>query len=414
MNPNELREKRAALIAQAREILDAAGAEDRDMTAEEQETFDKIHADADKLETRIATMEKQAEVESKLAESKDGEQRIGRPDSSTTAAVPTEGEDTEKRYSAAYGRWLRHRPGMNIPVEDQQLLEQRVVQTAIGGSPYGGYTIPQGFRAILEEAMLHYGPMPSAATVMRTSDGATLYMPTSNDTGTTGALLAEGTQLSTATDPVFGRVALGSYMYTSLFVYVSYQLLTDSAFNLESYLARALGERLGRILNTQFTTGTGTNQPNGVVTASHLGVTAAAVDAITADELIDLYHSLDPAYRVNASWQCADSTLKAVRQLKEGNGQYMWQPGLQSSQPDTLLGKPIQINTAMAALATGNKTVIFGDMSKYIARLVGDVVVVRDDSRRLDYLEATFLAFQRADGDLLDAGTYPVQHLIQA
>lgn len=413
MNPNELREQRAALIAQAREVLDTAGAEDRDMTAEEQQTFDKIHADADKLEARIATMEKQATAESKLAEAND-DNRIGRPDSSKTAAVPTSGEDTEKRYSAAYGRWLRHRPGMSIPVEDQQLLEQRIVQTAIVGTPYGGYTIPQGFRAILEEAMLFYGPMPGAATVMRTSDGATLYMPTSNDTATSGALLAEGSQLTTVTDPVFGRVALGSYMYTSKFVYVSYQLLTDSAFDIESYLARALGERLGRILNAQFTTGSGTDQPNGVVTASHLGVTAVAQDAITADELINLYHSLDPAYRVNASWQCADSVLKAVRLLKEGNGQYMWQPGLQSSQPDTLLGKPIAINTAMAALATGNKTVIFGDMSKYIARLVGDVVVVRDDSRRLDYLEATFLAFQRADGDLLDAGTFPVQHLKQA
>jgi len=403
MEITTLKEQRAKLIADARAILDAAEGE---LGAEDQERFDKMHNDADKLVGQIDRLEKQAVSEAGLKVA--DENRISRPDSSETQA---KGEDTEEKREKAFSKWLRGGERGLTP-EDRQHLEHRVLST-ITSTPYAGYTIPTGFRRQLEEAMLAYGPMPWAATVLRTGDGATMYMPTSNDTSNTGALLAESSQLTDTADPTFGRVTLESYMYTSKFVYISFQLLQDSAFPLDSYLAGALGERLGRIFNTQFTTGNGSDQPNGIVTASTLGVTTAGASAITADEIIDLYHSLEPSYRPGASFMCADSTVKAIRKLKDGEGQYLWQPGLQAGIPDSLYGKPILTNTAMATITGSAKTMLFGDVKKYFARLVGDVAVVRDDSRRLDYLEATFLAFQRADGDLLDAGTYPIRHLIQ-
>ena len=140
---------------------------------------------------------------------------------------------------------------------------------------------------------------------------------------------AENTQDSEQ-DMTFGVMTLDAYKYTSKIVRVSVELLQDSAFNLGAELGSLLGERLGRIQNTHATTGTGSSQPNGVVTASALGKTAASATAITTDEIIDLFHSVDRAYRGNSSFMAADSTVAAIRKLKDGDSQYLWQPGLQA------------------------------------------------------------------------------------
>jgi HK97 family phage major capsid protein len=190
-------------------------------------------------------------------------------------------------------------------------------------------------------------------------------------------------------------------------------LTQDSIFNMESLLGTLLGERLGRIANAQLTTGTGSSAPNGVVTASTLGKTAAATAAITADEIIDLKHSVDPAYRVGPKvrFMFNDSTLAAIRKLKDGQGNYLWNMGnIQQGVPGNLLGYNYSINQAMATLATAKKVVLFGDFSKYYVRKVGSPVI--GVMRERFWPDLGIAGLIRFDGELGD--TAAIKHLITA
>jgi HK97 family phage major capsid protein len=215
---------------------------------------------------------------------------------------------------------------------------------------------------------------------------------------------------------VFGQKLLDAYKYSSGPIKVSRELLQDSAFDMGAVLNELMGVRIARKVNTDLTTGDGSGDPNGIVTASTLGKTAAGVAAITADELIDLYHSVDPAYRADPScrFMLNDSTLAAVRKLKDGQGQYLINGLRDGAGMINLAGiaVPYSINQAMASLATGNKTVLFGAFNKYIVRRVREFVVRRSDELYLEADQAVFVGFARFDGELLD--TAAVKHLIQA
>jgi HK97 family phage major capsid protein len=179
---------------------------------------------------------------------------------------------------------------------------------------------------------------------------------------------------------------------------------------MELLLASLLGERLARLGNAQLTTGSGSSAPNGIVTASTLGKTAASATAIAADELIDLQHSVNAAYRRSPKcrWQFADSTLQAIRKLKDGQGNYLWQMGnVQTGAPDLLLGKPYSINDDVAAIATGAKAVIFGDHSTYFVRKVGAPII--GVLRERFWPDLGIAGLMRFDGELAD--TAAVKHL---
>jgi HK97 family phage major capsid protein len=286
----------------------------------------------------------------------------------------------------------------------------------VGTDAAGGYTVPEGFINNLEISLLQFGGVRQVADVIRTATGNDLPWPTVNDTGNTGELLAEQASIGSTVDPVFGRVVFNAFKYSSKLVQVSAELLQDSAFDLPSYLGAALGERIGRITNTHFTTGDGSSKPNGIVTASGLGVTAASATAIAPDELFDLIHSVDPAYRSmpGVGWMMKDSTLAAIRKLKDSQNRYLWEPSLQVGVPDQLLRYRVTVNQQMDAIATGKKTVLFGAMMKYKIRDVAGVRLRRLVERYADVDQEGFVAFLRTDGDLLDAGTDPIKHLIQA
>ena len=182
---------------------------------------------------------------------------------------------------------------------------------------------------------------------------------------------------------------------------------------MELLLSDLLGERLARKGNAQLTIGGGAGAPNGIVTASGLGVTAAATAALAADEIIDFQHSVNAAYRRSPKcrWQFADSTLKAIRKLKDGDGNYLWQMGdVRASAPDVLLGKPYSINDDVPAIAAGATPMIFGDMSKYIVRKVGSVMTIVAKERFAPDLG--ILGLMRLDGELSDANA--VKHLKMA
>ena len=270
----------------------------------------------------------------------------------------------------------------------------------------GMETIPEGFLYELERKMLAFGGPRSVCRILRTASGNALPMPTVDDTSNSGELLAEATTIGTSVDPTFAAVTLNAYKYSSKAILVSAELLEDSAFNLGAEIGSLLGERLGRIMATHDTTGTGSSQPNGIVTASTAGVTAVGTTSFTADEVISLQHKIDPAYRANPSvgWMMNDLVLAFIRKLKDANGMYLWQPGLQAGVPDRLLGSPIAINQAMSgAMTTGTKPLIYADFSKFVIRDVAQLRFYRLEERYRDTDQTGFVCFMRHDADTIQA-----------
>lgn len=308
----------------------------------------------------------------------------------------------------------------------------------VGTGASGGFIVPPQFLQQLVEAQLAYGGLRVVSTIINTRDngGADLPVPTDNDTAQAGAILAEAGALPTQDIGTFAQTVLHSYMYTSKMIKVSLQLLQDSFFPIEPYLARKLGIRLGRIQNTHFTNGTGTGQPNGVVTAATLGKTGLSGQTLSViyDDLVDLIHSVDPAYRgqtpglpvqlnqgsgVPTPRPCFmfhDSTLKAIRKLKDSQGHPLWAPpgayypGFSGPAPETILGFPYVINNDVPVMAANAKSILFGDFSNYFIRDALDVQVVRLSERFMDNLQQAFIAFQRTDGNLIDGGTHPIKY----
>lgn len=406
-----LREERAKLVAEANETL-----QNEELSTEARvAACDELMAKADELKAEIDAIERvviaEAELETRL------ELRAA------TAGISTdEAQAVTDRENAAFNAYLQvgvagltdeYREIMTARANDDPGI-QAALTTGTGAS--GGFLIPEGFRATLEEALLAYGAGmvdPAVVNVLRTATGNPIMMPTDNDTAQKGERIDENTQINEQ-DVVFGQKQIDAYLYSSKLVRVPFSLLQDSAFDLNTYLARKLGERIGRILADELTTGTGTAQPNGIVTASTLGKTAASATAITYPELVDLEHSVDPAYRPEAKWMFNDVVLAAAKKLLDTTNRPLWTPGMAFGAPDRILNYPYQINQSMALMTTGQKTIIFGALSKYMTRIVQDVTVLRLTERYADYLQVGFTAFARADGELLDAGTNPVKHLIQA
>ena len=279
----------------------------------------------------------------------------------------------------------------------------------------GGYTIPEGFVANLEKALLTYGSVRSVADVLRTASGNDLPWPTADDTSNVGALLGENSTDSEQ-DVTFGVFTLGAYKYTSKIIKTSVEILQDTGINLAAELGTMLGERIARIQNQHFTTGTGSSQPSGITVGSATGVTAAGAAAITTDEILDLVSSVDPAYRMGASFMMHDSTKTALLKLKNSNNDYIWRAGFEGSAPDTLLGYRVVINNDMPEIATGNVTICFGNMGAYKVREVLNTSLVRLNERYADAHQVGWVAINRADGDLLTASSTntPVKHLVQA
>ena len=293
-------------------------------------------------------------------------------------------------------------------------LAERRDLSAVTGST-GGFTVPEGFVNQLEINLLFFGGMMQVADLMRTTSGNDLPWPTADDTSNTGVQLSESTSIGTSVDPSIGQVVFKAYKFSSKLILIPQELLEDSAFNLAAVIGQMLGERLGRITNTKMTTGSGAATPRGIVPASTAGKTTASATAIASDEMLDLLHSVDPAYRNGARWMFHDNILLALRKLKDGQGQYLWVPGLATGQSDVILGHPLTINQDMADTVTNDaKTVLFGQLNKYKIRQVRQIRLRRLVERYADTDQEGFVAFLRQDGNLLDAGTAPVKHLLQA
>lgn len=406
----EKRQERKALIGRAEALVTAAREATRAMTPEEENQFDQMMNDGD-------TMLREIEREERLLDAREGLDRT--PDGLRSAEEdPPEGNGGSEEYRQAFLGYLRH------GIEGIEPAQRALMQAHFGELPpearalstgvttAGGFTVPEEFYRRLTEAQLAFGGMrQSRTTTLETASGADLPMPTNNDTANKGVIVSENAQV-TEQDTTFGQKVLKAFMYSSKIVRVSYQLLQDSAFDLEGFLARILGTRISRATNEHFTVGAGTTEPEGVVTGATLGKTGTTgqTTSVTYNDLVDLFHSVDPAYRLNAQWMFDDSTLKALKKLVDSQNRPLWTPGVAVREPDTILGKPYIPNTDIPAMAADAKSILFGDLSLYMIRDVKGIQVLRLTERYADYLQVGFLAFSRHDGALLDAGTAPVKY----
>ena len=411
----ELRDRQAQVVVEARERLDLITANtDESRAAELEASHDAAMAEYDRLGGQIEREERTAALEARTEETRQ-RQRPTPPDGEARG-----NESLAPEYRDVFRALARAGfDPQELSPEQRAVLKVGVAelraQTTTAGA--GGYTVPTELAAVVDKTLKMWGPMydEDICTIITTSSGNNLDFPRTDDTAVAVAQHTEGAAMTDdgGVDATFTKMTLGAFAYDTEWVQISMELLQDSAVDIESFIGELLGERLGRRVNSELTVGDGTGDPLGIVAASSLGVTAAGAAAVTFDELFDLFHSVDPAYRQSPKcrWMFNDTTLKNVRKLKGGDGQYIWQMGdVRTGAPATLLDKPYSINQAVPAMTTGLKSIVFGDFGKYYVRKVGAPVI---GVRREYYWPNIGLAgVVRLDGDLIQTGA--VKHLIQA
>ncbi len=414
----QLREQQARLATEARAKLETIKDDTPAERAKEIEAeFDKQMAEYDAIGARI---EREQRLEDAERRANEGDPR--RPSGGDGEARG--GAGGEPSYKDAFTKAIRF--GFSeLTAEERAVMQKHraelpeEMRALTVTTTAGGYTVPTEFSGEIDKQMAAWGPMWDAEIVreLNTGNGREIEWPTINDTANTGRVKAINASVDDdgTDDPAFGQKLLNAYVYDTGMVRIPMELLQDSAFNIEQLLNELFGERLGRLANTQLTTGDGSGDPNGIVTASSLGKTAASTTAIAADEIIDLVHSVDPAYRASPKcrFQFNDTTLASIRKLKDGQNNYLWQMGdVRSGEPATLLGHPYSVNQAMATAALGTKPIIFGDHSRYVVRKVLGFQVLTLRERYAESFQVGMVGFKRFDGELLN--TAAVKHYIMA
>ena len=374
--------QRATAWEAAKKILDVATAEKRDLTAEETQTYEKISKE---LEDRQVTIEKLRADEARELRLEAATREIADQVRPVADAPRAERNDNDVIRSMAKGEIRSH------------MFEKRDIVKTSTGSP-----VPTSFYDQVIMLARTVGPMLQTSTVLNTASGENLQIP-SLAQYSTAAIVGEGTAISES-DPVFNSfITLGAYKYSFL-VQLSTELIEDSGVDILSFLASQVGNELGFRVNDALTTGTGTNQPKGIVTASAVGVTGGTgvTGQFTADNLISLVYSVDTAGRrlAGAGFQMNSSSIAKMRSLKDTAGNYVFSPALNADAQDLLLGYPVFENPAMASTGTAAKSVIFGHLPSYYVRQVGGIRLDRSDDFAFNTGLVTFRATMRVDGNL--------------
>ena len=389
-----LKEKRATIYTSIDELRQAT--DGREMTAEEQQRWDTMLSDYDKADKAVAAEERFVDIQRKQAE-----QEVAKRDFYI-------GDLLGEQYRKAFADYILN-GASGISPESRATIEQRAGIAGLAG----GVTIPTALASEIEIALKTYGGMFEAGTIINTSHGGDLIMPTINDTSAKATIVSEYDQ-STKRAPSFGSVTLKAYTYRTPIIPVSQTLIQDSAFNLDAVLTSLLGDSFSRGVNEQLTTGDGTGKPTGIVTAATACTTQAAATSIKLDDIIDLIKSVNSAYARNGKFMFNRNTLWELAKIKDQTGRYIWQDSARDGTPATLFGKQYILNDDMADIGAGNASVLFGDLSKYKIRMVKSFSVVRLNELLAEYLSIGLFGFARVDGNLLDAGTHPVKKLVHA
>lgn len=390
-----LRERRAAIAQSIHKLLDDHPGEK--WTAALQEKYDQGMAEIE----NIAAEAKRVQAVLDLI-----------ADNAETDAVRTvvdRAARDQKRPANVDAFWHLMKNGEKLVTPEEWAVLRNTM--SVGTAAQGGYTVPTEVATSVADALKVYGGMRAVAEVFWTAQGNDINFPTSDGTTETGELIGENTT-ATGADPSFGVVTLKTYKFSSKIVAVPFELLQDTSIDIEAFIKTRLVTRLGRVTNTYFTIGTGSSQPNGIVNASSAGKigTTGQTTIVIFDDLIDLIHSVDPAYRAlgRCKFMMNDASLKVIRKLKDSQGRPIFLPGYEGlSGPiaDTLLGYPIQINQDVATMAANAKSILFGDFTFYKIRDAMDIQMFRfDDSAYIKLGQIGFLAWMRSGGNFTDVG----------
>lgn len=390
-----LRERIAARAKETRELVEKNNDK---WGADHQSAYDSGMAEIEALKEQV----KRAEETLKLAaEDKDTEAISG------AAARKAPDAKTGDRHAEIYSRFLRKG---EKAVTAEEWRDIRATMSTTTGSE-GGFSVQTEVAKRVIEALKAFGGMRSVATVLATEMGNDMSFPTSDGTAEVGELIAQNTT-ATAADPTFGTISLVVYKFSSKIVAIPFELLQDSQIDVASFVENRLTQRIGRITNQMFTTGTGTAQPRGVIVGAGTGKTGTTGQTLTVivDDLIDLVHSVDPAYRAapGVGFMMNDASLKVIRKLKDSQNRPVFLPGyegLGGSMGDSLLGYKVTVNQDVAVMAANAKSIAFGDFSQYYIRDVMAPTLFRfEDSAYAKLGQVGFLMWHRAGGNLLDAG----------
>lgn len=344
-----LREKRAKLWNDTKAFLDSHRDGDGMVSAEDNATYEKMEADVVALGKEIERLERQAAIDRELDQ----------PTASPLVSAPIARTPEQKagrasvEYKKAFWNQMRGRSSYEI---------RNALQ--VGELSEGGYTVPDEFDKQLIEGLEDENIMRGLVHIIRTGSGEH-KIPIVASHGT-GSWVEEEQQIPES-DDAFSQVTLTAHKFATM-IRISRELLNDSAFDLAAYISHEFVRRAGAAEEQAILTGDGSHKPIGLLhdtLGAQVGVTTASATAITADELIDMQHSLKSGYRRKAVWIMNDATISAIRKLKDGQGQYIWQPGIKEGAPDMLFNQRVLMSNYMPLIATGNKVILYGDFSYY-------------------------------------------------
>ena len=391
MSVQALREQRAAKAKALNDLVN----KDKWDAATDQPVYDSGLAELDALDAQIKRI---SDVNARIAE-----QALNENVADHAARI---GHNSKSVGAAIFSKWLKGGDKALTP-EDWAIVNTMSTTT----NSEGGYTVASDVSKSIIDALKAFGGMREEATVIAMAQGNPLSFPTSDGTSEEGELIAENTT-ATDLDVSFGTVALPVYKFSSKVVTVPFELLQDSVVDIEAFVRNRLVTRLGRITNKMFTTGTGSSQPNGLITAAGTGVTAAnstsQVTAVTYASLVDLVHSVDAAYRgEGCCFMMNDQSVRNIRKIVDGQSRPIFAPGYEQGPPggapDRLLGYRICVNQSVANMAAGAKSIAFGAFGNYVIRDVMNVEMFRfTDSAYTKKGQVGFLAWMRSGGNLID------------
>jgi len=386
MGIQALRERKDELAKQANNMIANAG--DKVWSKEEAAAYDQMTDEIGRINAQIKAITEQADL--------DAEKMIGE-------AAKNSKKTTTLHDAVA----LYLRKGMNLSAQELAMV-QNAMSTTTGSE--GGFTVPTEIATMVIDALKAFGGMRSVANIIRSSAGNDWQYPASDGTSEVGEIVGQNAA-ATGQDITFSQVPLVTYKYSSKKIALPWELVQDSVIDIVAFVVNRLATRLGRITNTHFTVGTGSSQPFGIVTRAASGKvgTTGQTTTVIYDDLVDLEHSVDPAYRRNAAYMMNDASVKAIRKIKDSQGRPIFVPGYEAGAvvnggaPDTLMGRRIVVNQDVAVMAANAKSILFGDFSLYTIRDVMSAEVRRfDDSAFALNGQVGFCGWQRCGGNLLD------------
>lgn len=385
----KLREKITALATQANHLLAEKG--DQTWSKEEQTKFDGFTNEIDAAKSQIKAIEKMREIDA---------------DKFFNAAPAKKEEGVTVDALVAVALYMRH--GSNVSAEQAVAIRNAMSTTTPGE---GGYTVPAEIAKMVIDKLKAFGGMREVAQIITTESGSALNFPTSDGTGEVGEIVGENTAAA-AGDITFGTLPLNVFKYSSKKIALPLELIQDSAIDVIAFVVNRLATRIARIQNTHFTVGAGTTLPDGVIPKAGTGKTGITGQTLTViyDDLVDLKHAVNRAYRANAKYMMNDLSVAIVSKLKDTTGRPIWTPAITADAPDVLNGHAVAINDDMAVMGASAKSIAFGDFAQYAIRDVANSTSLRrfDDSAFALLGQVGFCGWTRSGGNLLEPAAVKV------